>query len=175
MKTWQEIEEEFRKMFPFAIIDWQKGHNTMEDILAFFKPYFQEKLHQEAKEELESTNYVQHAKNCSIYRGVLESEGLKCDCKYSNAKPESSREEEFRQKFPFSIIDWKLGENTTDKMKEIRAFIYKLEKEAYERGRNDTLAEVGRITKTELGTWAKESIGAKAVESVIEALKALKK
>lgn len=54
--TWQEIEEEFRKKFPFAIINWgedEKAHDKMKDILAFFKPYFQEKMHTEAVEELE--------------------------------------------------------------------------------------------------------------------------
>lgn len=44
-KNWLEIEEEFRKKFPFAVINWKEGEkptDKMKDILAFFKPYFQE-------------------------------------------------------------------------------------------------------------------------------------
>lgn len=133
MKTWQEIEEEFKDRFRFGIID----SDEMIDILAFFKPYFQEKLHEEAKKELEKNGYD----GLSLRNTIKNIDGKDEDTKYY----------------------------------VIREFISNVEKEAYERGKNDTLAEVGRITKTELGTWAKESIGAKAVESVIEALKALKK
>lgn len=58
-KNWLEIEEEFRKKFPFAIINWSEGekaHDKMKDILAFFKPYFQEKMHDLSISELETVD-----------------------------------------------------------------------------------------------------------------------
>lgn len=155
MKTWQEIEEEFKDRFRFGIVD----SDEMIDILAFFKPYFQEKLHQEAKEELESTNYVQHAKNCSIYRGVLESEGLKCDCKYNNAKPESSWEKLHEDMKPIFTVRDENGKEVAslfdNGMASVSKFGYsantyyesaksKVEKEAYERGFRDGIGVSSR-------------------------------
>ena len=54
-KGWKEIEEEFRKKFGF-MFSGTIHEELKEDILAFFKPYFQERLHKEAIEELEQCN-----------------------------------------------------------------------------------------------------------------------
>lgn len=60
-KGWEQIKEEFRKEFgnfqepdeyTYNIGKTKDGF-TQEDILTFFKPYFQERLHEEAKKELE--------------------------------------------------------------------------------------------------------------------------
>ena len=48
-------------------------------------------------------------------------------------------------------------------------WLQKLE-EAYQQGAKDKVEEVDNILKKELSTWAKESIGAKAVESVQRAI-----
>lgn len=50
-KNWLEIEEEFIKEFDYLNNDYGAD---LQPILKFFKPYFQELLHKEAKEELES-------------------------------------------------------------------------------------------------------------------------
>lgn len=47
--NWKTIEEEFRKKFFW----YWRGEAIADEILFFFKPYFQEKMHEEAVEELE--------------------------------------------------------------------------------------------------------------------------
>ena len=54
-KNWLEIEEEFRKEY---VVKSNAGtgllrYTDADKIIAFFKPYFQEKMHTEAMEELE--------------------------------------------------------------------------------------------------------------------------
>lgn len=48
--NWKEIEEEFIKDFDYLNNDYGAD---LQPILKFFKPYFQEKMHEEAVEELE--------------------------------------------------------------------------------------------------------------------------
>ena len=57
-KTWKDIEEEFRKKF-VVISNAGTGllrYTDADKIIFFFKPYFQELLHKEAKEELETVD-----------------------------------------------------------------------------------------------------------------------
>jgi len=52
--NWKEIEEEFEKAYQNFRIDCGSiERKDREAILQFFKPYFQEKMHEEAVEELE--------------------------------------------------------------------------------------------------------------------------
>lgn len=56
VENWKQIEEKYKKLvkeFSLKLIN-DIEFNVIDDTLAFFKPYFQEKLHQEAKEELEN-------------------------------------------------------------------------------------------------------------------------
>lgn len=59
-KNWLEIEEEFIKEFACKCTrkcgEFDPDRNNPLDVLAFFKPYFQEKIHTEAVEELENVN-----------------------------------------------------------------------------------------------------------------------
>lgn len=57
-KDWKHIEEEFRKKFLggglWDCVSTEDGDlYQSKEILDFFKPYFQEKMHEEAVEELE--------------------------------------------------------------------------------------------------------------------------
>lgn len=57
-KDWKDIEEEFRKKY---VVKSNAGtgllrYTDADSIIAFFKPYFQELLHKEAKEELETVD-----------------------------------------------------------------------------------------------------------------------
>lgn len=77
--NWKEIEEEFRKKFPFVIIDWKEGEKAtdkMQEILKFFKPYFQEILHDKAVEELEGV--VEKPELFSYDDEYLQTECKKC-------------------------------------------------------------------------------------------------
>lgn len=53
--TWQEIEKEFHKQFDSKTYDFYQGwtFDEIDEILSFFKPYFQEEMHDKAVEELE--------------------------------------------------------------------------------------------------------------------------
>lgn len=125
-KTWQEIEEEFKKQF-VRLEDVTKFNDercsydyvmSKRDykILAFFKPYFQEKLHEEAKEELEMS--------------------------------ESSWENDLSVLIPENE-DLLLGvrsDRICCSRQAIVNFISKVEKEAYERGWSDILVDVEKYT-----------------------------
>lgn len=52
--NWLQIEEEFRKKYGAFQICEKISKPEQEKILAFFKLYFQEQMHKEAVEELES-------------------------------------------------------------------------------------------------------------------------
>ena len=56
-KDWLQIEEEFRKKFYRYENEDKKDNVLVEEyggyILNFFKPYFQEQMHEKAVEELE--------------------------------------------------------------------------------------------------------------------------
>lgn len=127
-KNWLEIEDEFRKKFDVVINkEWGRmvfpcegGYceESPEDILAFFKPYFQENLHEEAKEELEMDCQWE---NCSG--------GQYCENHSLERRPESSWKEEFDNLSDYRFVN-------DQNRKEMKYFISKVEKEAYERGRN---------------------------------------
>ncbi len=168
-KTWQEIEEEFKKQFvrledvstfndERCRYDYVMSKRDYK-ILAFFKPYFQEKLHKEAKEELESTNYVQvgdmvECGHCQMDKFAVVL-GMKCDCKCHKVKPESSWErdtlksevavfwDEIAQHLPKSMERSALGDEKICRAfsiayPKIRGYLAsKVEKEAYERGRKE--------------------------------------
>lgn len=161
--NWKKIEEEFRKKFNPEIGSHDDdcecsdcvGVLDIDEVVNFFKPYFQEEMHEKAVEELEIDCQWE---NCSG--------GQYCDKHSLESKPESSWEDTYAKVLGMCCSGCDCGHCGIR-----RDIVNKIEKEAYERGRNDTWAEVERITKAELGTWAKESIGAKAVESVIKALK----
>jgi type II secretory pathway predicted ATPase ExeA len=53
---------------------------------------------------------------------------------------------------------------------DIKEYIQSEIDQAYQAGAKDKVEEVDNILKKELSTWAKESIGAKAVESVQRAI-----
>lgn len=54
-KTWKDIEEEFKGYVNSKLIT-RLPDCDVEEMIAFFKPYFQELLHKEAKEELETVD-----------------------------------------------------------------------------------------------------------------------
>jgi hypothetical protein len=117
-KHWLQIEEEFKKRYgAFEICD-KVSKSEQENILNFFKPYFQENLHEEAKEELEMDCQWE---NCSG--------GQYCENHSLERRPESSWKEEFDNLSDYRFVN-------DQNRKEMKYFISKVEKEAYERGRN---------------------------------------
>lgn len=57
-KNWLEIEEEFHKQFDSKTYDFYQGwtFDEIDEILSFFKPYFQEKMHDLSISELETVD-----------------------------------------------------------------------------------------------------------------------
>lgn len=55
-KNWLQIEEEFRKKYGAFEICEKISKPEQEKILKFFKPYFQEQMHEKAVEELEAVD-----------------------------------------------------------------------------------------------------------------------
>ena len=149
-KTWQGIEEELEKkvlMVLYGLPEWwdeetkkfisiDAQYNNLgvraKKIVSLFKPYFQEKLHGEAKEELEKECW------CGDAFGK---------CKVLKQKSESSWEQEF-DKIIGTLPEHKIFEtimgstcfmcghptNPNEAIEKIKDFISKVEKEAYERG-----------------------------------------
>ena len=64
-KNWLQIEEEFKNRYLLrGIPGYEMRHVQMcEDMLEFFKPYFQEQRHTEAVEELEAVDNSNTDKN----------------------------------------------------------------------------------------------------------------
>lgn len=56
MECWKTIEEEFRKKYGAFEICEKISKPEQEKILKFFKPYFQEQMHEKAVEELEAVD-----------------------------------------------------------------------------------------------------------------------
>lgn len=67
--------------------------------------------------------------------------------------------EEFDMKFPFAIIDWKIGKEndgdgvSEDKMKQIKSFISTKFAERYEQGRKDETIELNKAWQEHQAKW----------------------
>lgn len=124
-KDWKQIEEEF-------IAQWANKYaiHEVRDVLDFFKPYFQEEMHELAKQELEIDCQWE---NCSG--------GQYCDKHSLESKPESSWEDTYAKDLGMCCAGCDCGHCGIR-----RDIVNKIEKEAYERGRSDILVDVEKYT-----------------------------
>lgn len=164
-KDWNQIKEEFYSQFP----DYSVGSHdqdcecykckatgiSKEDALTFFKPYFQEGLHELAKQELETDCQWE---NCSG--------GQYCDKHSLESKPESSWEDEYARDLGMCCSGCDCGHCGIR-----RDIVNKIEKEAYERGWNEGLEEV----INEIPGAASQEESRELLDLIVNRLKALKK